>query len=109
MQGIEATFDDLSFEDGDTPQRVVSRFVPGAAALALAGAVSVWALHALGPAIPEGLFTQWTSISTERSAVSRPFADIPIDANVLAQLKSTAPASTRQQVASLEIPLPSLE
>jgi hypothetical protein len=109
MQGIEATFDDLSFEDGDTPQRVVSRFVPGAAALALAGAVSVWALHALGPAIPEGLFTQWTSISTGRSAVSRPFADIPIDANVLAQLKSIAPASPQQKVANLEIPLPSLE
>jgi hypothetical protein len=118
MQGFEATFDDLSFEDGDTPQRVLPKFVPGAAALALAGAVSVWALHWLGPTIPEGLFTQWISVSSERPAVSRPFADIAINANVLAQLKSTAPAPGSQQVASLEaaprvsdapIPLPSLD
>jgi hypothetical protein len=109
MQGIEATFDDLSFEDRGTPQRVLPKFVPGAAALALAGAVSVWALHALGPAIPEDVFTRWTSISTDRSTVSRPFADIAIDANVIAQLKSTAPVSPPQQVASLEIPLPRLE
>jgi hypothetical protein len=118
MQGFEATFDDLSFEDGDTPQRVLPKFVPGAAALALAGAVSVWALHWLGPTIPEGLFTQWISVSSERPAVSRPFADIAINANVLAQLKSTAPAPGSQEVASLEaaprvsdapIPLPSLD
>ena len=118
MQGLEATFDDLSFEDGDTPQRVLPKFVPGAAALALAGAVSVWALHWLGPTSPEGLFTQWISVSSERPAVSRPFADIAINANVLAQLKSTAPAPGSQQVASLEaaprvsdapIPLPSLD
>ena len=48
MQGIEATFDDLSFEDGDSPQRVLPRIVPFGAALAFAGAVSVWALHWLG-------------------------------------------------------------
>jgi Protein of unknown function (DUF2778) len=118
MHGIEVTFDDLAFEDGVTPQRVLPKFVPGAVALALAGAVSVWALHSLAPAIPEGLFTQWTSISNERPVVSRPFADIAIDANVLSQLKATAPASPRQQVASLEaaprvspppFPLPGLE
>ena len=48
MQGIEATFDDLSFEGGDSPQRVLPKIVPCGAALALAGAVSVWALHWLG-------------------------------------------------------------
>lgn len=118
MQGIEATFDDLSFEDGDTPQRVLPKIVPGAAALALAGAVSVWALHWLGPTIPETVFARLTPVLTQRPAVSKPFADIAIDANVLAQLKSASPTSLPQQVASLEtaprvspapFPLPNLE
>jgi Protein of unknown function (DUF2778) len=113
MQGIEATFDDLSFEDGDTPQRVLPRIVPGAAALALAGAVSVWALHSLGLTIPETLFARLTPVLTERPAVSKPFADIAIDANVLAQLKMVAPVAPSQQLATLEpaapFPLPSLD
>jgi hypothetical protein len=115
MQGIEVTFDDLSFEDGDTPQRVVSRFVPGVAALALAGAVSVWALHWLGPIPPDWVFSQWTSASTA-PVVSRPFGDIAIDANLLSQLNSAPPAAPSQQVASLEstpalpaFPLPRLD
>ena len=49
MQGIEATFDDLSFEGGDSPQRVLPKKVPFGAALAFAGAVSVCALHWVGP------------------------------------------------------------
>ena len=118
MQGIEATFDDLSFEGGDSPQRVLPKIVPGAAALALAGAVSVWALHWFSPAISEAVFARWTPVSTERPPISRPFADIAIDANVLAQLKLAVPAAPSQQIASLEaaprvspapIPLPSLE
>jgi Protein of unknown function (DUF2778) len=115
MQGIEVTFEDLSFEDGDTPQRVVSRFIPGVAALALAGAVSVWALHWLGPIPPDSVFSQWTSASTA-PVVSRPFGDIAIDANLLAQLNSPPPAAPSQQVASLEptpavpaFPLPRLD
>ncbi len=124
MQGIEVTFDDVSFEGGDSPQRVFPRIVPGAAALALAGAVSVWALHWVNPSISEAVFARWTSASTATPAISKPFADIAIDANVLAQLKSTAPAATSrsaaaapsERVASLEIaprvapfPLPTLE
>jgi Tlde1 domain len=115
MQGIEVTFDDLSFEDGDTPQRVVSKFVPGVAALALAGAVSVWVLHWLGPIPPDSVFSQWTPASTA-PVVSRPFGDIAIDANLLSQLNSAPPAAPSQQVASLEptpvvppFPLPRLE
>jgi Protein of unknown function (DUF2778) len=115
MQGIEVTFGDLSFEDRDTPQRVVSKFVPGVAALALAGAVSVWALHWLGPIPPDWVFSQWTSASTA-PVVSRPFGDIAIDANLLSQLNSAPPAAPSQQVASLEstpalpaFPLPRLE
>jgi hypothetical protein len=118
MQGIEATFDDLSFEGGDGPQRVLPRIVPGAAALALAGAVSVWAFHWVSPTIPEALFSRWAPASTVTPVVSKPFADLAIDADLLAQLKAGAPAAPSQQVASLEaapsvssapFPLPSLE
>ena len=101
MQGIEATFDDLSFEGGDSPQRVLPKIVPGAAALALAGAVGVCVLHWLGPA-PEAVFARWTPASTVTPAISKPFADIAIDANLLAELKSGAPVAASQQMASLE-------
>ena len=116
MQGIEATFDDLSFEGGDSPQRVLPKIVPGVAALALAGAVSVWALHWVIPGISQAVFSRWAPVSTP--AVSKPFADLAIDANLLAQLKAVAPAAPSQQVARLEaapsissapFPLPSLE
>ncbi len=86
--------------------------------MALAGAVSVWALHWLGAGIPETLFSRWAPVSTVSPAVSKPFADIAIDANLLAQLTAPAPAAPPQQVASLEaapsvssapFPLPRLE
>jgi Tlde1 domain len=118
MQGIEATFDDLSFEGGDSPQRVLPKIVPGAPALALAGAVSVWALHWVSPTISEAVFSRWAPASTVTPAISKPFADIAIDADLLAQLKSASPAPPSEQVASLEtapsvspapFPLPSLE
>jgi hypothetical protein len=112
MQGIEATFDDLSFEGGDSPQRVLPKIVPFGAALAFAGAVSVWALHGLGPVDPGAVFAWWTPAPTGTHAISKPFADIAIDANLAAQLNSAAPAAP-QQVASLEptapFPLPRLE
>jgi hypothetical protein len=118
MQGLEATFDDLSFEGGDSPQRVLPKIVPFGAALAFAGAVSVWALHGLGPVDPEAVFARWTPAPTATHAISKPFADIAIDANLAAQLKSGAPVVPSQQMASLEtaprlpsapFPLPSLE
>jgi hypothetical protein len=112
MQGIEATFDDLSFEGGDSPQRVLPKIVPFGAALAFAGAVSVWALHGLGPVDPGAVFAWWTPAPTGTHAISKPYADIAIDANLAAQLNSAAPAAP-QQVASLEptapFPLPRLE
>src|SRR3984885_6846137 len=111
MQGLEATFDDLSFEGGDSPQRVLPKIVPLGAALAFAGAVSVWALHWQGCALPEALFSLWTTAPTATHAISKPFADIAIDANLAAQLKSGAPVVPLQQMASLApsapFPLPS--
>src|SRR6202035_4636735 len=99
MQGADATFDDLSFEGGDSPQRVL-KILPGAAALALAGAVGVWVLHWLGPAGPEAVFSRWT-VAPPAPAISKPFADIVIDASLLAQLKPAAAVAPLPQVASL--------
>src|ERR1700688_3826424 len=116
MQGLEVTFDDLSFEGGDSPQRVVPKIVPFGAALAFAGAISVWALHLQGSSLPDAVLALWPSAATSTHAISKPFADIAIDANLLAQLKSAAPA-VPSQMASLEtaprlpsapFPLPSL-
>jgi hypothetical protein len=117
MQGIEATFDDLSFEGGDSPQRVLPKIVPFGAALAFAGAIGVWALHWQGSTLPNAVLALWPA-PTATHAISKPFADIAIDANLAAQLKSGAPVVPSQQMASLEtaprlpsapFPLPSLE
>jgi hypothetical protein len=112
MQGLEVTFDDLSFEGGDSPQRVLPKIVPFGAALAFAGAIGVWALHWQGSTLPDAVSALWPPAPTATHAISKPFADIAIDANLAAQLKSAAPAAP-QQVASLELtapfPLPSLE
>jgi hypothetical protein len=116
MQGIDATFGDLSFEGGDGPQRVLPKILP-VAAVALAGAVGVWALHLRAPATPEAGYSPLAR-SAPAQAASKPFGDIVIDANLLAELKRGAPAGSSSEVASLEaappasyapIPLPSLE
>ncbi len=101
MQGLEVTFDDLSFEGGDSPQRVLPKIVPFGAALAFAGAIGVWALHWQGSTLPDAVLALWSSTPTATHAISKPFADIAIDANLAAQLNSAAPAAP-QQVASLE-------
>ena len=112
MQGLEATFDDLSFEGGDSPQRVLPKIVPFGAALAFAGAIGVWALHWQGSALPDAVLALWPA-PTATHAISKPFADIPIDANLAAQLNAAAPVVPSQQLATLEpaapFPLPSLE
>ena len=53
MQGTDATFDEVSFEGGDSSRRVLQKVLPGAAAVALAGAVGVWALHLRESAAPD--------------------------------------------------------
>jgi Protein of unknown function (DUF2778) len=83
--------------------------------LAFAGAVSVWALHWQGSTLPDSVFALWPSAPSATHAISKPFADIAIDANLLARLNSASPGATSQQVASLEptpvapFPLPRLE
>ena len=113
MQGLEATFDDLSFEGGESPKRVLPKIVPFGAALAFAGAISVWALHWQGSTLPDAVLGLWPSAPTATHAISKPFADIAIDANLAAQLNSGAPEVPSQQLATLEpaapFPLPSLE
>ena len=117
MQGIDATFDEVSFEGGDGPRRLLLKILPGAAAAALAGAVGVWVLHWCGSA-PEGILSHWTSVTAPAPSVSKPFGDIAIDETVLAQLKQPIAPAPSAQVASLEtapaasyapFPLPALE
>src|ERR1700723_2656153 len=87
MQGLEATFDDLSFEGGDSPQRVLPKIVPFGVALAFAGAIGVWALYWQGSALPDAVLALWPA-PTATHAISKPFADIPIDANLAARTSS---------------------
>jgi hypothetical protein len=116
MQGLEATFDDLPFDAVDGPQRVLPKIVPFGAALAFAGAISVWALHWQGSTLSDAVSAVWTPAPSVSHAMSKPFADIAIDADVLAQLNSASPVQPSQQVASLEpaapippFPMPRLE
>jgi hypothetical protein len=81
--------------------------------VALAGAIGVWVLHWRETAVPEARYAPPAA-----RAASKPFADIAIDADLLAELKRGAPTGVSPQMASLEtapptlyapIPLPSLE
>lgn len=113
MHGIDATFDDLSFEGGDSPRRVLLKILPGVAAVALAGALGVWLLHLRGSVAPGAVVAGLPAAP----AVSKPFGDIVIDASLLAQLKpaaaapspQTASLETAPSVSSAPFPLPSLE
>jgi hypothetical protein len=118
MQGTDATFDEVSFEGGDSPRRVLQKVLPGAAAMALAGAVGVCALHIRQPSAPDAGYPSLARSAPAAQTVSKPFGDIVIDANLLAELKRGAPADAWSQVAILEaappasyppIPLPNLE
>jgi hypothetical protein len=117
MQGTEATFDEVSFAGGDSSRRVLQKALPGAAAVALAGAVGVWALHLREWAVPEAGVVPVAQTAPSPTGAATPFADIVIDADLLAQVKRP-PVDASSQVASLEIappsssapiPLPALE
>ena len=105
MQGTEATFDEVSFEGGDGPRRVLQKVLPGAAAVALAGAVGVWALHLPSRPLPWPTLPDWP-IRRRRSR-PKPFGDIVIDANLLAEMKRRSATLRRKWRASkLLRPLP---
>ena len=115
MQGTEATFEEVSFEGGDSPRRMLQKVLPGAAAVALAGAVGVCALHLRELAAPA---PGYAPPAHSAAIASKPFGEIVIDANLLGEMMRAAPAQPSSQVASLEaappaayapIPLPSLE
>jgi Protein of unknown function (DUF2778) len=115
MQGTEATFEEVSFEGGDSPRRMLQKVLPGAAAVALAGAVSVCALHLREMAAPAPGYAPPVHSAP---VTSKPFGEIVIDANLLGEMTRAAPAQPSSQVASLEpappaayapLPLPSLE
>src|SRR5271154_5441072 len=98
MQGTEATFDEVSFEGGDGPRRVLQKVLPGAAAVALAGAVGVWALQLRESAAPKAGTTPLAQTALAPAAASRPFGDIVIDASLLAELKRAAPVEASSPV-----------
>ena len=89
MQGTEATFEEVSFEGGDSPRRMLQKVLPGAAAVALAGAVGVCALHLREMAAPA---PGYAPPAHSTAIASKPFGDIVIDANLLAEMKRAAPA-----------------
>ena len=83
--------------------------------MAFAGAISVWALHWQGSTLPDTVLGLWTSAPTATHAISKPFADIAIDANLAAQLNvgCSCGAASRLQAWSprrpFPFPLPRLE
>jgi Protein of unknown function (DUF2778) len=116
MQGTDATFDGVSFEGGDSSRRMLQKVLPGAAAVALAGAVGFSALHLRERVAPVVGYAP--STHSAPTVASKPFPDIVINADLLAEMKRAAPVETSSQVAILEaapplssppIPLPRLE
>jgi len=105
MQGTDATFDGVSFEGGDSSRRVLQKVLPGAAAVALAGAVGFAAVHLREQAAPAAGYAP--STLSAPGAASKSFPDIAIDANLLAEMNRAAPTGAAPQVASLEVAPPS--
>ena len=100
MQGIDATFDEVSFERGRDTRQGLLKIVPGVAALALAGSIGVWVLHARQAAIPDIVVVLPAEPPAEVAAKS--FGDIIIDPSFLAEMKRPSPSETLSPLASLE-------
>ena len=126
MQGIDATFGDVSFGRDQDPGPVIHPIIPAAIALALAGSVAVyaWVLHTRNAAAPD--FVSATSVRSAAAptggpaagAAAKPFGEIVIDPSILAEMKPTSPAGNLSPLASLDavpspsaapFPLPSLD
>src|SRR5260370_11349922 len=113
MLGIDATFGDVSFDDGRNPRRVLHPIVPGAVALALAGCVGVWVLHMRPAADPDSVLAR-----SAAEVAPNPYGVIIIDPSFLSEMKPATATENLSRLASLKaappapsapIPLPSLE
>jgi Tlde1 domain len=104
MQGIDATFDEVSFERGRDARQVLLKIVPGVAALAVAGSIGVWVLHARQAAIPDIVVVLPAEAPGKAPAevAAKPFGDIIIDPSFLAEMKHASPSETLSPLASLE-------
>jgi hypothetical protein len=102
MQGIEATFDEFPIERGRDLRPVLLKFVPGAAALALAGSLGVWALHLRHAPSPAPVLAQSASAPKAAPATeaANPFGDIIIDPSFVAQMRP--PEVILPQLSSLD-------
>ena len=126
MQGIDATFGDVSFGRDQNPGPVTRPIIPAAIALALAGSVAVyaWVLHTrTAPAPDFGNAPSARSVAASiaapaTGAATKPFGEIVIDWSMLAEMKLTSPAGNLSPLASLDavpspsaapFPLPSLD
>jgi len=103
MLGIDATFDDVSPDQGPDSGLALLRIVPLAAGLALAGCVGVWVLHARLTAAPEPVAALPAPADAPAAEVaSKPFGDIIVDPSFVAELTPASPVGDG-------LPLPSLE
>ncbi len=126
MQGIDATFGDISFGRDHNFGPVLPPIIPAAVALALAGsvAVSVWVLHTRNAAAPDfgnaplARSAAASIAAPAAGAAAKPYGEIVIDPSFLAEMKTAPPAENLSPLASLDaappaspaaIPLPSLD
>ena len=102
MQGIDATFDEFPIERGRDLRPVLLKFVPGAAALALAGSLGVWALHLRHAPAPAFVAAQSALAPKAAPATeaSNPFGDIIVDPSFVAEMQP--PEANLPQLSSLE-------
>ena len=102
MQGIEVTFDEFPIERGRDLRPVILKFVPGAAALALAGSLGVWALHVRHAPSPEFVTAQSTLAPTAAPAAQPAnFGEIIVDPSFVAEMQPLE--ANLPQLSSLEV------
>jgi hypothetical protein len=101
MQGIEATFDEFPIERGRDLRPVLVKLVPGAAALALAGSLGVWALHLRHAPSPEfAAAPSATATNAAPAAQAANFGVIIVDPSFVAEMQP--PEANLPQLSSLE-------
>jgi hypothetical protein len=105
MQAIDATFDEISLDRGRDPRQLLLKIIPGAAAFALAGSLSVWVLHLRQPAPPPIVDARSAAVPTPAppaQAAANPFGEIIIDPSFVAELSAASAQQKQSPLASLE-------